>query len=563
MVHRALLIQEVAGAILDNVPKKDLVAVARTCHDLTDLALDRIWHEIPDLRVLISVLPESLFKRHWFKLVLSRELHPAEWERLQYYIPRITSIKRKESSSSGKPYPAFGDSVLAVLGASNPLKPFLPNLVHLDWSIHYIDLAHMCMFLGPRVQDLRFGLMQREDFLQDVTILEDVAEKCPSLKQLLLGENTAHPDFVPHLSRFFSTCQNLERLDYRTASPNSDAICALAELPCLRQLELLVFHPPYERPDSEEAIHKLRMLRDRKAFRALKYFCLYADLPSLGFVVNTLQALQSSPLEALQICVNGTGEADPNVLPPVPIRFTLPTLQWLHIRCLTSAWRKYLFTPNGLPSLQELDFYYTENETEDMRSLVESIAVACSRSVLTSLKLDIGTWNDHNESRVSWLDGDIPSTVLWPFLAFENMTHFLFTADWPLLDPHAMIQGMASSWKELKTFYLIDDQEHWDERPGATSVCLAILALHCRKLETISLRINALEELPMDLLDTIQPNESVRLVDLGDSPGTDSVEFLSFFQRLFPNARRGHIEDPRKRRLVFYYPRVQPVQFAA
>ncbi|EPQ52088.1 hypothetical protein GLOTRDRAFT_122796, partial [Gloeophyllum trabeum ATCC 11539] len=101
VVHPCLAISEILREIfyfLDD--RHDLAALARTCRAFMDLALDRLWHELPDFTILICfVLPES----RW-QIVPPKEINPRpilnivaspsvnEWKRFAYYATRVKKL---------------------------------------------------------------------------------------------------------------------------------------------------------------------------------------------------------------------------------------------------------------------------------------------------------------------------------------------------------------------------------------------------------------------------------------------------------------------------------------
>lgn len=85
--HQALRYAEVARLICDQCDKTTLASLARTRRDISEAALDVLWHSIFNIGYLIRCMPEDL----WDEVeVFSGSLNLILLVMISFFHPRIT-----------------------------------------------------------------------------------------------------------------------------------------------------------------------------------------------------------------------------------------------------------------------------------------------------------------------------------------------------------------------------------------------------------------------------------------------------------------------------------------
>ncbi|KAJ7171374.1 hypothetical protein C8R46DRAFT_1349375 [Mycena filopes] len=171
-MHRTLLIPEIVGAVFEyldptrteDVQTQELAALARTCTDFQDIALDALWRYQDGILNLIRCMPADLWETVDRPATYSRQEHilrptrafvPSDWDRLLVYSHRI-KILSSTSYQRHNPNDVDMMDVFSILRHNSPTEYLLPNLTDLTWNygdgmntFPFIDL-----FLGPRLTSL-------------------------------------------------------------------------------------------------------------------------------------------------------------------------------------------------------------------------------------------------------------------------------------------------------------------------------------------------------------------------------------------------------------------------
>ncbi|KAJ7171340.1 hypothetical protein C8R46DRAFT_948407 [Mycena filopes] len=181
-MHRTLLIPEIVGAVFEyldptrtedsDVQTQELAALARTCTDFHDIALDALWRCQDGILNLIRCMPADLWEtfdrpaaygRQEHILRPTRALVPSDWDRLLKYSHRI-KVLSSTYYQRYEPNDVDMMDVFSVLRHNSPTNYLLPNLLDLTWNhrggtntFPFIDL-----FLGPRLTSLSIAGCPKE-----------------------------------------------------------------------------------------------------------------------------------------------------------------------------------------------------------------------------------------------------------------------------------------------------------------------------------------------------------------------------------------------------------------
>ncbi|EMD35850.1 hypothetical protein CERSUDRAFT_74669 [Gelatoporia subvermispora B] len=205
-MHQCLQTYDTLWPILRHSDDRTLPAVARTCHALSDLALDILWENQTSLLNLLRCFPiDILTLVDGKRLDFTRNLLPNDWERFQRHASRIKSLELTISSH----IPHVGFRALQALAMCRISMPILPSLRTLDVltpsDYNEGDAFGLCVLLGPTLQKLvlRFSVPSRD-------FIAFVPQFSPNLLhiELLHGLDMLNP----RICRMLSACRHLRHI---------------------------------------------------------------------------------------------------------------------------------------------------------------------------------------------------------------------------------------------------------------------------------------------------------------------------------------------------------------
>ncbi|KAJ7438137.1 hypothetical protein B0H11DRAFT_2105828 [Mycena galericulata] len=253
-MHRALQVPELVQAICSQVlletrddywpigesgrqSRCDLAALARTCKNFQEPALDRLWSHQTTFAHILSCMPRDLWNgpvlpAHGSETPLDfiRPIVSSDWERPLFYMSRVQSFNSR--------YPLSKD-LFETLALSLPTEHLFPNLRDLRWIYDHNDLFPCIrLLLAPRIVKLRIRLSTTVSHL---SFLPTLAFRCPDLLDVTVSSDIVRADFRPHLqtstSLFVCGLKRIERLCVN--SFDDSAFQYLGALPSLKFLEVI------------------------------------------------------------------------------------------------------------------------------------------------------------------------------------------------------------------------------------------------------------------------------------------------------------------------------------
>ncbi|KAJ7647932.1 hypothetical protein FB45DRAFT_1102323 [Roridomyces roridus] len=273
-MHRGLCIPEIVYLIFSELrnlfpePARDktLAALAVTCRDFLNPALDTLWSEQTTLRHVLKCLPSHLWEQSvgsepWdegqFYLRLLGPVNPEYWSRPLFYASRIQKLTLDCSDTM---HDAFPDaSVLEAIRAGLPRTYLCPNLHNLLWrSDEDAQLPFLNLFLSPNLDSaaiMVFGVSPPVPL--DLSILSlkkldfqfpgNSSLVCRSASSLVLRLNRVEVLSVTNLDRTalqhlsqLETLRSLElfNVDAQHIGRLSSVVPRRAPFPALRTLKL-------------------------------------------------------------------------------------------------------------------------------------------------------------------------------------------------------------------------------------------------------------------------------------------------------------------------------------
>ncbi|KAF7329241.1 F-box domain-containing protein [Mycena kentingensis (nom. inval.)] len=170
-MHPALNISEITENILSklddatylNRDNATLAALARTSTVFMEPALNRLWYSLVDINQLLKCLPVDALDcfpdiYDEIQIELTRELVPADWDRVLRYAHRVKSVHLDYQMN----FRSF--SVLETISDAFPSNSLFPNVTHFSWSPEP-DLGvfqYMRPLLGPHLNWVELTLSPSE-----------------------------------------------------------------------------------------------------------------------------------------------------------------------------------------------------------------------------------------------------------------------------------------------------------------------------------------------------------------------------------------------------------------
>ncbi|TFK45162.1 hypothetical protein BDQ12DRAFT_718256 [Crucibulum laeve] len=263
---------------------KTLVALALTCHEFQNLALDclpeDLWTETQDMNLYTS-----------FRF--TRRIYIKDFSRFDFYAQRIKCLEyHTVYSGSGSTDP---DDFLCFVKLHNVrcTQPLLPNLR----EISFLDSRHATfrpdIFLagGPKSISLQWsGSDENADKL-----LPFIQKFCPTLETLDLGSLISLPTLKdPYFSTFVITMDKLRELYCGRKILDAAALDHLASLPYLRTLQVC--------NSTQGILQAVGSVSGSSKFSHLQNLIMKEDhamqvLPSFAALLRRLSPLQLRSLE--------------------------------------------------------------------------------------------------------------------------------------------------------------------------------------------------------------------------------------------------------------------------
>ncbi|THU79601.1 hypothetical protein K435DRAFT_875301 [Dendrothele bispora CBS 962.96] len=299
---------EIIEQILRWCDKSSINKCARVSKQWSEIALDLLWHEITDLKALLSPLGVFGYKKtavsgggitllekpasiRTYELV-SQPTNKG-WMRLEiHYAPRVRVLRLG-------PIPEALSRPLDVLcRIRRSSKPLLPNLK----TIYYSGLSGkglmepLFLFVHEDILEFTLDAREKEPYVDATQIvLEGIHLRMPQLKKL---DITVGSD-----SRYFSSInevmRNLPSLESVTTSASTDLVALFSFFVTLKNLKTLHITPRYQSNGLViSGMTIFPILGPMKCFRALETLTLFSDYSTAS---SMLCCMTFPRLESLKI----------------------------------------------------------------------------------------------------------------------------------------------------------------------------------------------------------------------------------------------------------------------
>ncbi|KAK7036162.1 hypothetical protein R3P38DRAFT_2698351 [Favolaschia claudopus] len=280
-MHPCLSIPEILQHIFqdvdtDNGFRRDLpslAALARTCRDFNDPALDLLWRTQYGLENVLRCMPPDLLQltiRDEVRIL--RPLKRSDRERPLIYMCRIKNLIINGGPNATKIFPL-------LLTSSETL---FPRLITLHWN-YAQDLLNIRFLLSPRLTELYLFLSSTH---ANLSFLPSIPKLCPSLEKVTVDIGIRLPgaghDLVSSTSEFVRQLWSIKHIDIEIGDlPSLEHLSRLPELISLdvRSLPDILKSPAACFPLPFHTLEKLA-LRDCE-IEATIYFLSHCSLPTI------------------------------------------------------------------------------------------------------------------------------------------------------------------------------------------------------------------------------------------------------------------------------------------
>ncbi|KAJ7802690.1 hypothetical protein B0H14DRAFT_2891311, partial [Mycena olivaceomarginata] len=250
--HRALTIPEIDGLICEHLEVlaephhegsgnrrnlEDVAALARTCRDFENPALDILWREQNTLANVLKCLPSNLWEENLvpndgsYCLRLTSTAKGAEWDRRLAHGLRVRRLILDEWSL---PY-AFPDrDLLEIISSSLPQEYLFPNLRSIRLEPHDdAELSFILLFAGPQLTDITLSVVMSA---LGILLLPTLDLRYQQLTSLCIETFPRKPGVCASISKIALKLDRVEILAFDKL--DQAALKYLGQLPSLRSLTL-------------------------------------------------------------------------------------------------------------------------------------------------------------------------------------------------------------------------------------------------------------------------------------------------------------------------------------
>ncbi|KDQ62051.1 hypothetical protein JAAARDRAFT_203272 [Jaapia argillacea MUCL 33604] len=482
-MHNALQIPEILENILENLNRKLLSVVSRTCLVFRDPALDLLWKNHATLGDLIRCMPSDAWKEVLTStpdtvtsvLTFARPLVSSDWPRFQLYASRIKCLEVRPSLyRSGRGF-EIEAKVLLDLSIHRPCSILFPHLQELLWTtwavtpkfqldtFHFIDI-----FLGPNLRKLNISYGGASE-TEAKHFLSSLRRKAPKLLSLNISNFSKAPVSLnmSALARF----TELQTLIVPITAPED--VVFISSLPRLHVLDLTL---------------SLSVSREANFRRDLE--------------VNRSRRTSTHPASVVRsLTVREVG---------------LDTFA-----AIMRTWDHHALEAIFVSSLRP-------SKAAAFQEFVHALTTHCSPSSLTSIRLiDYGVVAVSRARMAE--EFTITPMIFSPILSFTKIRHYEVSSPFSFAFDNAFVRQLAMAWPEITHLDLARD----DGRSALSQVTLeglTVFPLHCPSLALLGIVLHQASKV---VSTPIICNDTPILLDFGQAPIQDPADVARFISGLY------------------------------
>ncbi|OCH93729.1 hypothetical protein OBBRIDRAFT_789933 [Obba rivulosa] len=443
-MHRCLRILDTYLAIL-RVLREDvdieglaaLAVLARTCHVLSEPALDVLWEEPHCFADLVRCLPEDTWVLYETLgrpcLTVNKPLGPSDWTRFNFYAPRVRRLTFPNVYITK--YMLIDTQTLSLLSEHRPSLLLLPHLR----SVGFMGLpesfwSFIQLFTGPELTEFRWECIMESSLRQAaISVLTNLVHRSPNIVTLSVRvwqDGRVEPSILPLTLESLRHLRNVSLIMPTAHEHPADLFRWLTSLSSLSYLGLSIHG---SLPDVEDASGSPYIPFARKvqclapSFRALETFRV--DDAAIQTASATLPFLSRSPrLRNLSLS--------------------------LFLGCVG-----HLDDP--------------QDDGAVVRDLLQAISRHCPFEHIETFAIEI-LCIDAGDKYTLGID------QIAFLLAFRNLEHVILHLDIPIDLEDVELERLVKAWPFLRTLHIGNPEEFTVARfmPRLTYDALVVLATH-------------------------------------------------------------------------------------
>ncbi|KAK0475068.1 hypothetical protein IW261DRAFT_1567991 [Armillaria novae-zelandiae] len=228
---------EQASGVVHRTRMNSLLSLALTCHVISEIALDRIWHEICGMKPLLYLFPRDLSSDN-DQGILPDVISNDTWARFERYSCRVRSITLDAQLRTLHSSTVF-------LRLAERQEPLFPNLQKLSVDMSFAADTSILLFLAsPRLDDVEIAFPSNAETVMASTSVRTVGWKVPTLHSFTISSKRqgSKPRPLGTICPFtnFSGLRRLRKLKIELHSADVHFLVQLSSLPDLSHLEIVI-----------------------------------------------------------------------------------------------------------------------------------------------------------------------------------------------------------------------------------------------------------------------------------------------------------------------------------
>ncbi|OAX33883.1 hypothetical protein K503DRAFT_775124 [Rhizopogon vinicolor AM-OR11-026] len=370
------ILLDIFATIYDPIRRKNslatIAALARTCKEFKEPALDSLWKEIYGFKPLILCLPEGIRGiTPQGQLTLKRPLFYEEWKIFNSYACRIRSLL-----IYGRHLDEIEGQVMKAL-VSVPSPTLLPNLHTLQWWDERDSFLPLLQaLLAPTIRSLILFRPPRTGIpgpsFAKSAFLVSLAARCPHIQEFICPyshDSDEHSDSVSE-----SVCRWSKLVRIETGVLSTRALAHLASLPSLKSLNFMSCN--FIDSTQHNSIPTFTSKLDKVSITASSIPILslrnvhFVSCQSMVFCLNHLGSVLSNPLDIPDLIVS-LSERFPSDIEKLVVEITgLGSLSTGHLADL-----RFVLNSNAVTSLLSFNCLRTVDLSCFCASAIDDVAV--------------------------------------------------------------------------------------------------------------------------------------------------------------------------------------------
>lgn len=231
-------IEQAPGGVLHGTRMDSLLSLALTCHFISEVALDCLWHEICGMKPLLYLFPRDLSSND-DQGILPDVISDDTWVRFERYSRRVRAITLDAQLRTLHSSTIF-------LRLAERREPIFPNLQKLSVDMSFAaDTAILLFLASPRLDDVTITFPSNAETVVASTSVRTVGWKVPMLHSLTISyirQRGRNPQPLGTMCPFtnFSGLRRLRKLKIESHSADFHFLIQLSSLPDLSHLQIVI-----------------------------------------------------------------------------------------------------------------------------------------------------------------------------------------------------------------------------------------------------------------------------------------------------------------------------------